>query len=371
MTSTMESYLVTELRTACTRGDLDNVKRLIELGASPWIRDDQGNTLFHLCCSSVQCGLEVLEFLISVSGTVDYSALVNNKSSTLLHLACDSGKFKFVRFLFSQHQDSFVLHHDVDGHSPLYYACKNQHLDIALFICSQNVSLSPDDIYQCAKISTWEIMIPLLKKISFKDFMDRVIQEDCTTLAKLVTKDNTVQWLDTSTVFPLHYFSQLGDTHIITYLISKIGYDKEAQDNQGRRPLHIACCVDIVKYLVEKAGCDINGKGPNDYTPLHIACKRNQLEVVKFLTSKAECNREACTKHGDRPLNLACIFSSSVELVCHLIKEAGCTINAKGFDDYTCLHIACEKSELNIVKFLTSEQKCDLEAQNKYCNLCI
>ena len=366
--STMESYLITELCTACTRGDLDNVKRLIELETFPLIRDDQGNTLFHLCCSSVQCGLEVLKFLISASGTVDYSALVNNKGSTLLHLACDSGKFKFVRFLFSQHQDSFVLHHDVDGHSPLYYACKNQHSDIALFICSQNVSLSPDDIYQCAKISTWEIMIPLLKKISFKDFMDRVIREDCTTLAKLVTKDNTVQWLNTTTVFPLHYFSQLGDTHIVTYLISKLGYDKEAQDNQGRRPLHIACCVDIIKYLVEKAGCDINGKGPDDYTPLHTACKRNQLEVVKFLTSKAECNREACTKHGDRPLHLACIFSRSVELVCHLIKEAGYTINAKGFDDYTCLHIACEKSELNIVKFLTSEQKCDLEAENKYGN---
>ena len=273
----MESYLVTELCTACTMGDLDNVKRCIELGASPWMRDDEGNTLFHLCCSSVQCGLEVLQYIIRVSGIVDYSALANNEGSTLLHLLCHVGKLEFVRFLFSQHPDSFVFHHDVYGQTPLYYACKNQHSDIVLFICSQNVVLSPDDIYQCAKISTWEIMLPLLKKISFKDFMDRVIQEDRTTLAKLVTKDNAVQWLDTKTMFPLHYFSKLGDVHIFTYLTSKLGYDKEDQDNQERRPLHIARSLDIVKYLVKKVGCDINGKGPDDYTPLHIAWKRNQI----------------------------------------------------------------------------------------------
>ena len=170
--STMESYLVTEVCAACTRGDLDNVKRLIELGASPSIRDDKGNTLFHLCCSSVQCRLEVLEYLISVSGIVDCGSLVNSEGSTLLHLACISGKLEFVRFLFIQHQDGFESCHDIHGHTPLYYACINQHLDIVSFVCSQNIVLSPDNIYQCVKVSTWEIMRLLLKKISFRNFMD-------------------------------------------------------------------------------------------------------------------------------------------------------------------------------------------------------
>ena len=152
--STMESYLVTELCTACTRGDLDNVKRLIELGASPWIRDDQGNILFHLCCNSVQCGLEVLEYLISVSGIMSFGTLVNNEDLTLLHLACITGKLEFVQFLFVQHQDGFESCHDIHGHTPLYYACVNQHLDIVFFVCSQDTVLSPDNIYQCVKVST-------------------------------------------------------------------------------------------------------------------------------------------------------------------------------------------------------------------------
>ena len=104
----MESYLVTQLFTACTRGDLESVKRLLEQGVSPLIRDNQGNTLFHLCCSSVQCGLEVLQYLITVSNSVNYNYLVNNDQQTLLHLACCSDKLDFVEYLFNHHFGSFT-----------------------------------------------------------------------------------------------------------------------------------------------------------------------------------------------------------------------------------------------------------------------
>ena len=366
---TMESYLATELCTACTRGDLENIKRLIELGASPRIRDDRGNTLFHLCCSSVQCRLEVLEYLISISGIVDCGFLVNYEGSTLLHLACIAGKLEFVRFLFVQHQDGFESCHDIHGHTPLYYACINQHLDIVSFVCSEAIVLSPDNIYQCVKVSTWEIMTLLLKRISFRNFMDRVIEENHMALANLVIKDNIVQWLDITSFFPLHYSVSLGDMKIVKYLINNIKYNIERIDNDGNRPLHIACAfsgnVELVKYLVEEAGCDINAKGHKDYTSLHWACNRNQLEIVKFLTSKAECNHETEDKDGDRPLHIACTFSGNVKLVKYLVEEAGCDINAKGHKDYTSLHWACAENQLEIVKFLSSKQECNREARAK------
>ena len=369
----MESYLVTEVCAACTRGDLDNVKRLIELGASPWIRDDQGNSLFHLCCSSVQCGLEVLEYLISVSDIVDCSALVNNEGSTLLHLACITGKLEFVRFLFVQYKDAFESCRDIYGHTSLYYACANKHLDIVLFVCSQGTVLSPDNIYDCVKVSTWEITRLLLKKISFRNFMDRVIKEDCVVLANLVIKENVVQWLDVTSLFPLHHSVSLGDMKIVKYLVSSIKYNIESLDNSGNRPLHIACRfsgnLELVKYLVEEAGCDINAKGSKDYTALHWACEKNQLEIVKFLISKPECNRESANKFGNLPLHLACCFSGNVELVRFLVEEAGCDINAKGNNDNTSLHWACDKNQLEIVKFLTSKPECNRESATKLKNL--
>ena len=364
----MESYLVTQLFTACTRGDLESVKRLIELRISPWIRDNQGNTLFHLCCSSVQCGLDVLQYLITVSNSVNYSYLVNNEQQTLLHLACHSGKLDFVKYLFNHHFGSFTSL-DIYGHTPLYYACSSRHYNIVSFICNNVTVLSPDIIYQCVKISTWEIMVPLLKKISFKDFMVRVIQEERVDLAKLVTKDNFVQWLDIRPHFPLHYFATLGDIVIINFLITKVGFDLEAEDSCSNRPLHIACAfsgnVDLVRYLVQEAGCDINARGFEGRTILHRACEKGQLEIIRFLIAEIKCDLEANDRYGNKPLHIACAFSGSVNVVRYLIQEAGCDLNARGFENRTILHRACEKNNFEVVKFLVTEIKCDLEAEDR------
>ena len=301
---------------------------------------------------------------------MNYSALVNNEGSTLLHLACETGKLEFVRFLFSQHQDSFWFH-DLHRHTPLYYACKNQYSDIVLFISNQDIVLSPDDIYQCVKISTWKVMVLLLKKISFKDFMDKVIREDLVDLAKLVMKNNYVQWLNNKVTYPLHHAVTLGDVHIVDFLITKVGCNKEAKHKDGSISLHIASeyptNIKIVRYLVEKAGCDINARKRNDMTSLHIACQNNCFEIVKFLSSKADCNREAEDNNGTRPLHLACENSRNVMLVKYLVEEAGCDINAKqSRDGATPLHIACRENQLDIVKFLTSKPKCDKEAKHKH-----
>ena len=86
---------------------------------------------------------------------------------------------------------------------------------------------------------------------------------------------------------------------------------------------------------------------------------------MKFLTSKPECNHEAGNKDGNRPLHVACLVSNNVELVRYLVEEAGCDINAKGQNDYTSLHIACQRNEFEIVKFLTSKPECDHEAGDK------
>ena len=53
----------------------------------------------------------------------------------------------------------------------------------------------------------------------------------------------------------------------------------------------------------------------------------------------------------------------------YLVEEAGCDINAKGQYEYTSLHIACEKNQLEIVKFLISKPKCIQESPNKFGDL--
>ena len=403
----MESYLVTQIFTACTRGDLKSVKRLIEPGVSPWIRDNQGNTLFHLCCSSVQCGLDVLHYLITVSNSVNYNYLVNNEQQTLLHLACHSGKLDFVEYLFN-HQFGSFMSLDIYRHTPLYYACSSRHYNIVSFICNNVTVLSADIIYQCVKISTWEIMVPLLKKISFKDFMVRVIQEEHIDLAKLVTKNNVIQWLNVKTPFPLHYFAT-SDSNIVEFLVNKAQLNVNSLNNShctplhiacinnkydvvwfltsnqncdveakkgddGNRPLHLACkhgSVDLVKHLVEVAGCDINARGQYERNCLHFAClnQHSGAEIVQFLFSKQDWYVEAADKIGNRPIHLACEHGS-VNLVKHLVEVAGCDINAKGQYEKSCLHLAFwneidDNDDYDIVKFLSSKQECDVEVEDE------
>ena len=405
----MESYLVAQLFTACTRGDLESVKRLIELGVSPLIRDNQGNALFHLCCSSVQCELDVLQYLIAVSNSVNYNYLVNNEQQTLLHLACHSGKLDFVKYLFN-HQFGSFRSLDIYGHTPLYYACSSRHYNIVSFICNNVAVLSPDIIYQCVKISTWEIMVPLLKMISFKDFMDRVIQEQHIDLAKLVTKDNVIQWLDLKTPFLLHYFAglcsniveylvnelqlninSLDNNHctplhiacikdkndIVKFLTSKQDCKVEVENKYGDRPLHLACehgSVDLVKHLVEVAGCDINAKGQYERSCLHFAVFNfsHKWEIIKFLTSRPNCDVETEAKDGNRILHLACEHGN-VDLVNHLVEVAGCDINAKGQYERSCLHFACsnQNSGTEIVQFLFSKQDWYVETEDKNNNRAI
>ena len=82
---------------------------------------------------------------------------------------------------------------------------------------------------------------------------------------------------------------------------------------------------------------------------------------MKFLTSKPECIRKSVNKFGNLPLHRACGFSGNVELVRYLVKEAGCDINGQGQNDYTSLNWTCDKNQLEIINFLTSEPECNHE----------
>ena len=170
-----------EICDACSKGDLELVKRLVTRGASPLVCDDQGNTLIHLCCSSYHCGLDVLQYLIDTSEIVSCCYLHNNECSTPLHLACGAGKKEFVEFLIRGHHNdtSYFSLTNGQGETPLYFASRNGHSNIVSLICTNpDYILDPDDIYRCIKVApSWDTMTILLRAISFKDFMTRVRQE--------------------------------------------------------------------------------------------------------------------------------------------------------------------------------------------------
>ena len=98
----------------------------------------------------------------------------------------------------------------------------------------------------------------------------------------------------------------------------------------------------------------------------YIAClnQHSSAEIVRFLFSKQDWYVEVPDKNNNRPIHLACEHGS-VDLVKHLVKVAGCDINAKGQYEKGCLHFAFfnRSHKWEIIKFLTSRPNCDIEAE--------
>ncbi|XP_019850163.1 PREDICTED: ankyrin-3-like, partial [Amphimedon queenslandica] len=192
--------------------------------------------------------------------------------------------------------------------------------------------------------------------------------------------------------------------------------------NNERHPLLAATDkehLEIVKHLIESTGCDINVKEERTgSTPLHKACYNGSLSIVEYLISKPQCDIEAKDKEGNKPLHYAacqghkeivlilgkkvsqdglfecmalakqlaepdimkllnnlykerilllyaCKFNN-VDIVCHLVIDKNCDVNAKGINGYTPLHVACARCSFDTVQFLTNSTKCNLEAEDNY-----
>ena len=368
-----------EIYNACYEGDLDLVKRLITRGTSPWVHDNQSNTLFHLCCSSYHCGLDVLQYLIATSEIVSCSDLCNHEGSTPLHLACGAGKREFVEFLIhGHHNDNFDFGlPNYQGETPLYFASRNGHEHIVSLICTNpDYMLDPDDIYQCIKVApNWDIMAILLRAISFKDFMTRVRQEKH---AKQIFKNNaTIQWKDSSSPF-FHQVARSGDLDIVQYLVNEVECDVNCLDSEAythpqcnihvkdkwdRTPLHAAAeCgqLQIAKFLTEDMSVDINLVGHYRETPLYMACWHGHLPLVEYFTSQYHCNINLKDYYGRHPLHVAAC-RGHLEIVKHLVDSKGCDINVSDDKGYTPIHNTCNNGHLSVVEYLSSKPQCNLE----------
>ena len=322
-----------EICDACSKGDLDLVKRLITRGTSPWVRDDQGNTLFHLCCSSYYCRLDVLQYLIATSEIVSCGYLRNNEGSTPIHLSCGAGKKEFVEFLIhGRHNNNFDFGlPNYQGETPLYFASKNGHSNVVSLICTNpDYILDPDDIYQCIKVApNWNTMAILLRAISFNDFMTRLHQQNHVYLAKQIFQTSvTIQWKDSNSP-PLHQVARSGD-------------------------------LDIVQYLVNEVGCDVNGLDSEAYTPLHRAIEYGHLPIVQYLLSQPQCKCETRSNNcGMYPLHHAAGFGY-LEIIKALL-DGRSDMNVLDDKGYTPIHNACNNGHLSVVEYLSSKPQCNLE----------
>ena len=138
--------------------------------------------------------------------------------------------------------------------------------------------------------------------------------------------------------------------------------------------------------LLSNEEYNINTLNPDGESLLHIACKSGHFNCVKTLAifyryihfKKAKNTKNAQNSFGDTPLHLAC-YGKSIYIL-RILLEIECLTNipnTKGEiaqdiplnDDGDCLlHIACQWGDVDIVRYLITDQRCVLSIQNKHLN---
>ena len=332
---------LTPLHFAAVNGHLEVVFSLISHGASPSLKDLEGNSalvlamcvgntdickvLFYECAkekaremANLQASGNTLDHSL---GTKDDSSKKKNQKGSMM-LAC----IPIPKFSKSS---SMVLEH---------CGSAKQHLPL------QNTAIEYEDF-----------------EFSGTPF-SAAVQDACqsgdvsslTTLLQSGVSANVRNPLNACT--PLHYACMAGHANVIRLLMEK-GAKVDLKNIGGMTPLHIACdrkLHDIVILLLEY-GADLLKKNNAGVCPLHCICSRGlafTLEKVISLRSDDVKRSDLETRSAKELTPLHCaVEHGSLDVVKLLVKN-NVQINPRDDEGRTPLHYACLKGYLEISEYL-------------------
>ena len=395
--------VVANLFSAYCSGDSDRVISLIGAGVSPFTTNNEGNTLFHLCCTNNTEGPRILERLFTVLPSFSVSMLFysNSDGNKPLHFACINGIIGCVELLLSHTPAAlniFELSNNA-GLSPLYYASKAGHIDIVALAVSGYGPLSIDNVIKCMdNAASWQIIRLLLMKLTLRDMMDTCNKHEHTQdLLRLFPMDNEYFQLSNGRTTVLHLAATSGDLEYFTTIVS-LGFDINSLDSDDYTPLHKAIeygCVSIAKYLISQPSClcetltkynitplhdavhdylsivqclvergvDVNISDCNGATALHYSCRWGHLSIVEYLTSLPQINY---TKDSwDRTSIYFAAEFGQAHIVKYLVESCNHDINVEDMYGNTPLYMACIYNHLPVVEYLTAQPNCNINSNNE------
>ena len=140
-----------------------------------------------------------------------------------------------------------------------------------------------------------------------------------------------------------------------TRLLLEHGADINAQNKDGRTPLHVAAengRVEVVRVLHEH-GANIGAEDDAGRTPLHLAASYGSVQTVHVLLEYG-ANIGANDNEGRTPLHLAVVKKAGwleVEVV-RVLLEHGANVGAEDDESFTPLHLAANYGKAEVVRVL-------------------
>ena len=302
---------INELHLASHRGDLEEVKRLVEeKKLNPLEKGGEyGQNALHYAAAGGHLG--VMKYFIERGYN---PASESTEGWTCLHYAARFNHYDLVQYLVDEQKMDPMCQSKL-GNTPLHLACIGGSTSVVSYLINAMSKYLPiEDVLRCKGYNGWS---------------------------------------------PLHTAAYNGKLEIIKLLITKFNSDPLMTDDNGSIALHAAAQeghLHTVKFFVEQIKCNPSHKDKNKVTPLHLAAGMGHLDIVKYLTLEQRCDPLCTHKRNDTPLHLAAKYSH-LEVVKFFIETLHCPPDIRGQFNLTPLEWARRRGHHQVVEYLESVRK--------------
>ena len=283
-----------ELHLASRRGDLEEVKRLVEeKKLNPLEKGGKyGRNALHF--TAIGGHLGVMKYFIERGYN---PASESTNGSTCLHVAAGYNHYDLVQYLVDEQKMDPMCQTKL-GNTPLHSACAGGSTSVVTYLINAMSKYLPiEDVLRCKG------------QHGRSPLHTAAFYGNVEIIELLITKFNTNPLMtDDRGRIALHDAAQQGHLHIVKFFVEQIKCNPSHMDKKKLTSLHLAAMMghlDIVKYLTLEQRCDPLCTSMHNYTPLHSAARYGQLEVVKFFIETLHCPPDIRGRYNMTSLKMA------------------------------------------------------------------
>ncbi|XP_037318171.2 ankyrin repeat and KH domain-containing protein 1 isoform X3 [Pungitius pungitius] len=346
------------LAEACSDGDVNAVRKLLDEGRSVNEHTEEGESLLCLACSAGY--YELAQVLLAMHANVEDRGIKGD--ITPLMAAASGGYVDIVKLLLVHGAD--VNAQSSTGNTALTYACAGGFVDVVKVLLKEGANIEDHNenghtpLMEAASAGHVDVARVLLEYGAGINTHSNEFKESALTLACYKGHLDMVRFLLEAGADQEHKTDEMHtalmeacmDGHVeVARLLLDSGAQVNMPADSFESPLTLAACgghVELAALLIER-GANLEEVNDEGYTPLMEAAREGHEEMVALLLAQGANINAQTEETQETALTLACC-GGFLEVADFLIKagadiELGCS---------TPLMEAAQEGHLELVKYL-------------------